>query len=195
MSSGKPPPTRRNVTRCRSSRLTLRSSAIRRIERTRRTGATSASGSCGRSWLPSGGNEGFGRSSTGPTPTTGAIIAREAGRTKLDYLQFLELEVFTRFGARLEASSEAKIKRGRILREILKQDRLSPLPVEFQLAWLVAFHEGFLDQAPLDEISETLKRLAQEVKSSGLRLEDKREDWKPALEGWLGRPENPKKHQ
>jgi F-type H+-transporting ATPase subunit alpha len=123
------------------------------------------------------------------------IIAREAGRTKLDYLQFLELEVFTRFGARLEASSEAKIKRGRILREILKQDRLSPLPVEFQLAWLVAFHEGFLDQTPLDEISEILKRLAQEVKSSGLRLEDKREDWKPALEGWLGRPENPKKHQ
>jgi len=123
------------------------------------------------------------------------IIAREAGRTKLDYLQFLELEVFTRFGARLEASSEAKIKRGRILREILKQDRLSPLPVEFQLAWLVAFHEGFLDQTPLNEISEILKRLAQEVKSSGLRLEDKREDWKPALEGWLGRPENPKKHQ
>ncbi len=123
------------------------------------------------------------------------IIAREAGRTKLDYLQFLELEVFTRFGARLEASSEAKIKRGRILREILKQDRLSPLPVEFQLAWLVAFHEGFLEKTPLNEISEILKRLAQEVKSSGLRLEDKREDWKPALEGWLGRPENPKKHQ
>ena len=123
------------------------------------------------------------------------IIAREAGRTKLDYLQFLELEVFTRFGARLEASSEAKIKRGRILREILKQDRLSPLPVEFQIAWLVSFHEGFLDQTPLGEISATLKRLAGEVKRSGLRLEDRHEDWKRALQGWLGLSANTENHQ
>ena len=42
---------------------------------------------------------------------------------KLDYLQFLELEVFTRFGARLEASVEARIQRGRLLRELLRQER------------------------------------------------------------------------
>ena len=51
-------------------------------------------------------------------------IREEAGRMKLDYLQFLELEMFTRFGTRLEASMETAIQRGRILREILKQDRL-----------------------------------------------------------------------
>jgi F-type H+-transporting ATPase subunit alpha len=122
------------------------------------------------------------------------IIAREAGRTKLDYLQFLELEVFTRFGARLEASSEAKIKRGRILREILKQDRLSPLPVEFHMAWLVAFHEGTFDETPLDEMPAVLRRLAGEVESSGLKLEDRHDDWKRALQGWLGRPANTEKH-
>ena len=44
---------------------------------------------------------------------------------KLDYLQFQELEIFTRFGSRLEASVEAKIRRGRLLRELLKQERLS----------------------------------------------------------------------
>jgi F-type H+-transporting ATPase subunit alpha len=66
-------------------------------------------------------------------------IKAEAGRMKLDYLQFLELEVFTRFGARLEASMERAIRRGQLLREILKQDRLQPLPAEFQLAWLIAF--------------------------------------------------------
>ena len=54
-------------------------------------------------------------------------IKEEAGRMKLDYLQFLELEVFTRFGTKLEAGTEAKIRRGRLLREILKQERLSPL--------------------------------------------------------------------
>ena len=35
-------------------------------------------------------------------------IKEEAGRMKLDYLQFLELEVFTRFGAKLERSMQKK---------------------------------------------------------------------------------------
>ncbi|HSN33018.1 MAG TPA: F0F1 ATP synthase subunit alpha, partial [Ideonella sp.] len=50
-------------------------------------------------------------------------LKREAARMKLDYLQFLELEVFTRFGARIEPSVRDKIARGRVLRELLKQDR------------------------------------------------------------------------
>lgn len=112
-------------------------------------------------------------------------IAQEAGRMKLDYLQFLELEVFTRFGARLEASSEAKIKRGRILREVLKQDRLSPVSVEFQMAWLVAFSENLLDSTPPAEIPAVLNRLAEGVRSGGPRLEDGHEDWTRAVKGWL----------
>ncbi len=105
-------------------------------------------------------------------------IAQEAGHMKLDYLQFLELEVFTRFGARLEASIEAKIKRGRMLREVLKQDRLSPLPVEFQMAWMVAYNEGLLDAVPSSEIPAVLSRLAEWVSTSGLSVDDKQEDWK-----------------
>jgi F-type H+-transporting ATPase subunit alpha len=105
-------------------------------------------------------------------------VAQEAGHMKLDYLQFLELEVFTRFGARLEASIEAKIKRGRVLREMLKQDRLSPLPVEFQMAWMVAYNEGLLDAAASGEIPAFLRQLAEWVSTSGLTLDDKPEDWK-----------------
>ena len=112
-------------------------------------------------------------------------IAQEAGHMKLDYLQFLELEVFTRFGARLEASIEAKIKRGRMLREVLKQDRLAPLPVEFQMAWMVAYNEGLLDALPSSEIPVVLRRLAQWVSSSGLSLEDKHEEWTRAVRNVL----------
>jgi F-type H+-transporting ATPase subunit alpha len=108
-------------------------------------------------------------------------VAQEAGHMKLDYLQFLELEVFTRFGARLEASIGAKIKRGRMLREVLKQDRLSPLPIEFQMAWLVAYNHGLLDAAPSGEIPAVLGRLAAWVSTSGLALDDKPEDWKRAV--------------
>jgi F-type H+-transporting ATPase subunit alpha len=115
-----------------------------------------------------------------------AKIAAEAGRTRLDYLQFLELEVFTRFGARLEASVETRIKRGRILREALKQEQLSPVTPEFHLAWLIAFNERLLDRET--DIQAALARLASEVARSNLRLEDDREAWKDAVKCWLTPP-------
>jgi F-type H+-transporting ATPase subunit alpha len=105
---------------------------------------------------------------------------------KLDYLQFLELEVFTRFGARVEASIEAKIKRGRILREVLKQDRLALVSGAFHLAWMVAYNEGLLDRSPLDQITPTLRRLENMVASAGLTLENKRDEWKRLMTKFLG---------
>lgn len=104
-------------------------------------------------------------------------IKAEAGRMKLDYLQFLELEVFTRFGTRLEASMEKAIRRGRILREILKQEQLKPLPVEFQMAWLVAFNAGLFDTIEVDDLPGILLHLQQQVILSDLCLEDDREKW------------------
>ncbi len=117
-------------------------------------------------------------------------IKAEAGRMKLDYLQFLELEVFTRFGARLEASMEKAIRRGRVLRAILKQDRLSPLSVEFQMAWLVAFNDGLFDGTELEDLAEQLKLLQHRVAESRLRLEDERDAWVLAIRRWLGAPKS-----
>jgi F-type H+-transporting ATPase subunit alpha len=104
-------------------------------------------------------------------------IKDEVGRMKLDYLQFLELEVFTRFGARLEASVEARIRRGRLLRELLRQERRAPLPVEYQLAWLIAFNEGMLDDRRPEEIPLLTKQLAAAVAGSGCTLEKSRDAW------------------
>ena len=113
-------------------------------------------------------------------------IKAEAGRMKLDYLQFLELEVFTRFGARLEASMEKAIRRGKVLREILKQDRLNPLPVEFQMAWLIAFNEGLFDSMELEALAGQLRRLQHHVAASSLQLKDDRELWLKTIRAWLG---------
>ena len=113
-------------------------------------------------------------------------IKEEAGRMKLDYLQFLELEVFTRFGAKLEASMEAAIGRGQRLREILKQDRLAPLPIEFQLAWLVAFNDGLFDAMDIDAIPAALETLRTRVQDSSLVLDTEREQWSRAVADWLG---------
>jgi len=86
-------------------------------------------------------------------------IKREAGRMKLDYLQFLELEVFTRFGAKLDPAMQKKITRGRVLRELLKQDRLSPVSVQGQMAWLTAFNQGDLDAVAIADVKKKLLEL------------------------------------
>ncbi|TGD72584.1 F0F1 ATP synthase subunit alpha [Mangrovimicrobium sediminis] len=112
-------------------------------------------------------------------------IKREAGRMKLDYLQYLELEVFTRFGTRLEASMEKAIHRGRLLRELLKQDRLSPLPARFQLAWMVAFNAGLLDTAQPADVPGLLQAIGAGLESSQLDLDAERDAWLQALRSWL----------
>ena len=103
-------------------------------------------------------------------------IKEEAGRMKLDYLQFLELEVFTRFGARLEASMEETIKRGRILRELLKQDRLSPVTIEYQMAMLISFNEGLFNELVPDQLTHVSKQL-ELINETGLTLDAERDMW------------------
>jgi F-type H+-transporting ATPase subunit alpha len=112
-------------------------------------------------------------------------IKAEAGRMKLDYLQFLELEVFTRFGARLEASMESAIQRGRRLRAILKQDRLAPLSETSQLAWLIAFNDRLFDARELKAIPALLARIEQQLPGSALQLDSPRADWSRLLAQWL----------
>ncbi|HHJ16632.1 MAG TPA: F0F1 ATP synthase subunit alpha [Gammaproteobacteria bacterium] len=112
-------------------------------------------------------------------------VKEEAGRMKLDYLQFLELEVFTRFGARLEASMEAAIRRGRVLREILKQERFSPLPEAFQMAWLVAFNDSLFDTVELESIPQLLADLEGGLQHASMTLDSPRDQWEKAVSAWL----------
>ena len=112
-------------------------------------------------------------------------VKQEAGRMKLDYLQFLELEAFTRFGARLEASVAATIARGRVLREMLKQERLAPLPIEVQLAGLKAFNAGLFEGLDAAAIAGRLRRLAELTHAQGLTLQADDAAWLQAIRGAL----------
>jgi len=112
-------------------------------------------------------------------------IKNEAGRMKLDYLQFLELEIYTRFGARLEASMEEAINRGQLLRELLKQERLKPQTIEFQLAWLIAFNDGLFAGVELKRMPSIMKSMALWTRESSLTLNNPRQQWLTALEHWF----------
>ena len=80
---------------------------------------------------------------------------------------------------------EAKIARGRVLRELLKQDKLSPLPIEFQMAWLVAFNEGLFDGLDGEAVTAAWRQLAERCKAGGLTLDDHDEKWRRAVRDWL----------
>ena len=114
-----------------------------------------------------------------------AAIKQAAARIRLDYLQFLELELFARFGTRLEAGVEEKLRRGRLLRELLKQDRLAPLPEQAHLAWLLAYGEGLLDRCAPEQAAERLPLLFSALAARGLGIDAPRDEWLAALRSAL----------
>ncbi|HEY3346837.1 MAG TPA: hypothetical protein VGK71_04370, partial [Nitrospirota bacterium] len=68
-----------------------------------------------------------------------------AKKLKIEYEHFLEVEVFTKFGAKLDEETLKILRRGERLREILRQDRFRPMQVEEQVATFYAHGQGSLD--------------------------------------------------
>jgi F-type H+-transporting ATPase subunit alpha len=85
-----------------------------------------------------------------------------AGDLRLFYSQFEELEVFTRFGSRLDERTRETLARGRAVREVLKQPQYEPLAATEQIATLVAATRGLFDGVPPERVAEAslaLRRL------------------------------------
>ena len=84
---------------------------------------------------------------------TQAPVMRDLAKTlKLEYAQFLELEVFSRFGAMVDERTRRRIAHGRRIRAILAQPQYRPLSLTEQVALLIAVGSGGLDTLPLDRI-------------------------------------------
>ncbi len=75
-----------------------------------------------------------------------------AGTMKLDLAQYRELEAFAKFGSELDATTQRQLNRGAKTVELLKQGQYKPLPVENQIALLLANTKGVLDNIPLNAI-------------------------------------------
>lgn len=105
-----------------------------------------------------------------------------ASDLRLFYSQFEELEVFSRFGSRLDERTRTTLARGRAIREALKQPQLDPLPPSVQVATLVAATAGLFDNLSPDQIASAsaqirtslAQRLPRVVESieAGSRLSD-----------------------
>jgi F-type H+/Na+-transporting ATPase subunit alpha len=83
-----------------------------------------------------------------------------SGRIRLEYAQFLELEMFTRFGGISDTRVRAKIERGKRIRALLSQPRFANLHLVEQVAMLAALNEGTFDSLPVEVIPTVRERLA-----------------------------------
>ena len=82
-----------------------------------------------------------------------------AGRLRLDYAQYLEMKMFSRFGGFGDETMAARMKRGERIAALLAQPRLSPLKLLTQVALLSALNEGILDDVDLATISHLKTKL------------------------------------
>jgi len=82
-----------------------------------------------------------------------------AGQLKGDLAQFRELAAFAQFGSELDATTQAKIDRGKRITELFKQPQYSPIPVEVQVAVIWVVQNGYVDDVPLDRIKEYQAKL------------------------------------
>ena len=107
-----------------------------------------------------------------PAVDTGLSVSRVGGKTqapllrdavsslRLDYAQFLELEVFTRFGTELDARVREQIARGRRIRAALAQPRLAPQAEALQLALVLALQNRLLDAVEPGAMPAAVERLS-----------------------------------
>ncbi len=81
-------------------------------------------------------------------------MKKVAGTLKLDQAQFRELEAFSKFGSDLDAATKLTIERGRRNLEVLKQPQYAPVPVEEQVAVILASTKGYIDSVPVNKVKE-----------------------------------------
>jgi F-type H+-transporting ATPase subunit alpha len=106
-----------------------------------------------------------------PAVDVGLSVSRVGGKTqspalrsvsrrlRLDYAQFQELEMFTRFGGITNPRVRDQITRGRLVRALLSQPRYAGLRMADQTALLAALAAGVMDRLPPERIAALRERL------------------------------------
>ncbi|MEM0951712.1 MAG: F0F1 ATP synthase subunit alpha [Cyanobacteria bacterium P01_H01_bin.74] len=75
-----------------------------------------------------------------------------AGQIRLSLAQFRELEAFSQFASDLDKATQDQLKRGQILREVLKQPQYNPLSVAHQVSILFAVNNGMIDTLEVEQV-------------------------------------------
>ena len=105
-------------------------------------------------------NVGTSVSRVGGAAQTGAMKS-VAGKMKLELAQFAELAAFAQFGSELDPATAAQLERGKRTSAILVQSAYSPLPEPLEVLSIWAVTNGYLDDIPVEKVSEFESKLHQ----------------------------------
>ena len=94
-----------------------------------------------------------------------------AGKLKLDLAQYRELAAFAQFASDLDKSTRATLERGQRMTELLKQPQYAALPFARQVMSFFAGANGFLDDVPIERVSEFERQLHRFMEQSKPEVE------------------------
>jgi len=86
-------------------------------------------------------------------------MKKVAGRLKLLYSQYRELQAFAQFGSDLDADTKARLAQGERIVQVLKQDKNAPVAVELQVAIIYAVINDYLKDIEVADVKEYEKEL------------------------------------
>lgn len=88
-----------------------------------------------------------------------------AGRIGIEFSQFEELEMFSRFATKLDEQTQKTINRGKLIREILKQNKSNTISVEGQVAVFTCLNNNLFDGIPLEEVKFIENKIVELVEN------------------------------
>ncbi len=86
-----------------------------------------------------------------------------AGDLRLSYAQFEELEAFSRFGTKLDEDTKKRLRRGRQVRLILKQQQFAPMSAARQVFILHAVNQGLLDEVDEARLEQVESAISDQI--------------------------------
>jgi F-type H+-transporting ATPase subunit alpha len=93
-------------------------------------------------------------------------MRKQTGMLQLDFVRYKELEKLTRLKAGVSGDVEKRLKKGRVLEELLKQDPNLPVEMEEQVIVLYSLQNGFLENTEPADVKSKLERLIKQIREN-----------------------------
>ena len=115
-------------------------------------------------------NPGLSVSRVGGAAQTKAV-KKVSGTLRLDLASYRELEAFAQFGSDLDASTKARLDRGKRTQEVLKQGLHKTINMYEEALIIYALTHGFLDQIAVENLAKYEEALYSDLKTDSLGKE------------------------
>jgi F-type H+-transporting ATPase subunit alpha len=98
-------------------------------------------------------------------------MRQTSGTLRIDLAQYRELAAFAQFGSDLDPGTRAQLERGQRATEILKQPENQPLSMPQEVEILYALSKGYLDDVPVERVTEFEQAFHQYMGASHTDIE------------------------